>query len=95
MIQTWEVMYFTKSNTFLSWRLKFVGVQAYSYQEVVAATENFKKEIGKGGFGPVFYGKLNNRQEVAIKVLDIASRQGSAEFYNEVCLQSCFEMLYI
>ena len=74
--------------------MKFVGAQAYSYQEVVAATGNFKKEIGKGGFGPVFYGKLNNGQEVAIKVLDIASRQGSAEFFNEVCLQICLEILY-
>ena len=75
--------------------MKFVGAQAYSYQEVLAATENFKKEIGRGGFGPVFYGKLNNDQEVAIKVLDIASRQGSDEFFNEVCLHICFEMLYM
>ena len=85
-------MHFTKTKAFLSWRLKFAGAQAYSYQEVVAATKNFKKEIGRGGFGPVFYGKLNNDQEVAIKVLDIASRQGLAEFFNEVCLHICFEM---
>ncbi len=75
--------------------MKFVGAKAYSYQEVVAATENFKKEIGRGGFGPVFYGKLSKGQEVAIKVLDIASRQGSTEFFNEVCLQLCFEMFYM
>ena len=75
--------------------MKFEGAQAYSYQEVVAATENFKKEIGRGGFGPVFYGKLGKGQEVAIKVLDIASRQGSTEFFNEVCLQLCFEMFHM
>jgi hypothetical protein len=53
-----------------------------------------RRKLEKGGFGPVFYGKLNNRQEVAIKVLDIASQQGSTEFFNEVCLQICSEILY-
>lgn len=53
-------------------------------QDIVLATQNFEREIGRGGFGPVYYGILDG-QEVAAKVLDIASRQGSMEFFNEVC----------
>jgi hypothetical protein len=41
--------------------------------------------IGKGGFGHVYYGKLEDGQEVAIKVLDVKSTQGPSKFFNEVC----------
>jgi hypothetical protein len=51
------------------------GAKAYTLAEVVAATSNFKTQIGKGGFGPVFYGKFPDGQEVAVKVSD-----GSAGF---------------
>jgi serine/threonine protein kinase len=40
--------------------------------------------IGKGGFGHVYYGKLEDGQEVAIKVLDVKSTQQPSEFFNEV-----------
>ncbi|KAJ7547186.1 hypothetical protein O6H91_08G073600 [Diphasiastrum complanatum] len=55
-----------------------------SYEDVQFITKNFHKEIGNGGFGPVYYGKLSNGQEVAVKVLSKHSHQGSQEFYNEV-----------
>ncbi|KAH9535431.1 hypothetical protein CY35_17G053100 [Sphagnum magellanicum] len=57
--------------------------KAYTSAEVVAATQNFQREIGRGGFGRVYYGRLDG-QEVAIKVLDIKSSQGPEEFSNEV-----------
>jgi serine/threonine protein kinase len=41
--------------------------------------------IGKGGFGHVYYGKLEDGQEVAIKVLDVKSTQRPSKFFNEVC----------
>jgi hypothetical protein len=44
--------------------------------------------IGKGGFGPVYYGKLEDGQDVAIKELDVQSTQGPSEFFNEVCKSS-------
>jgi len=44
--------------------------------------------IGKGGFGNVYYGKLEDGQEVAIKELDVKSTQGPSEFFNEVCKSS-------
>ncbi|CAM6009857.1 unnamed protein product [Sphagnum balticum] len=61
-----------------------VGANPYSLAEITIATDNFKIQIGKGGFGPVYYGKLENGQEVAIKVLDVKSSQGPFEFFNEV-----------
>jgi hypothetical protein len=44
--------------------------------------------IGKGGFGHVYYGKLEDGQDVAIKELDVKSTQGPSEFFNEVCRSS-------
>ncbi|KAK8582775.1 hypothetical protein V6N13_069543 [Hibiscus sabdariffa] len=43
----------------------------FSYSELVEATDNFddKKELGDGGFGTVYYGKLRDGREVAIKRL--------------------------
>ncbi len=61
-----------------------VGTNPYSLAEVIIATNNFNIQIGKGGFGPVYYGKLEDGQEVAIKVLDVKSSQGPFEFFNEV-----------
>ncbi|KAH8936958.1 hypothetical protein BDL97_17G112600 [Sphagnum fallax] len=37
-----------------------------------------------GGLGHVYYGKLEDGQEVAIKVLDVKSSQRPFEFFNEV-----------
>jgi hypothetical protein len=65
-----------------------VGAKTYSLVEVVVATNNFKTMIGKGGFGPVYYGKLEDGKDVAIKELDVKSTQGPSEFFNEVCKSS-------
>ncbi len=67
-----------------------VGAKTYSLVEVVVATNNFKTMIGKGGFGPVYYGKLEDGEDVAIKELDVKSTQGPSEFFNEVCKSSRF-----
>lgn len=60
------------------------GAKPYSLAEITAATQNFNKKIGEGGFGPVYYGKLAGGREVAVKVSDANSRQGVNEFNNEV-----------
>jgi len=72
----------------LFYEIDHVGAKIYSLAEVIVATDNFKTMIGKGGFGHVYYGKLEDGQEVAIKVLDIKSTQGPSEFFNEVCKSS-------
>lgn len=56
----------------------------YTLAQVTAATKNYAKVLGKGGFGPVYYGKLASGQEVAVKVAAKGSGQGSKEFINEV-----------
>jgi hypothetical protein len=43
--------------------------------------------LEKGGLGPVYYGKLENGKEVAIKALDVKSSQGPFEFFNKVNAQ--------
>ncbi|WOK92533.1 hypothetical protein Cni_G01224 [Canna indica] len=52
------------------------------------ATNNFSSQnkLGEGGFGPVYKGVLSDGTEIAVKRLSEKSRQGSAEFKNEVQL---------
>jgi hypothetical protein len=45
---------------------------------------DFSTNVGSGGFGDVFYGKLPDGQEIAAKVLSAESHQSKQEFYNEV-----------
>ncbi|KAM0908032.1 hypothetical protein ACQ4PT_015739 [Festuca glaucescens] len=51
-----------------------------------AATSNFStaNKLGEGGFGPVYRGVLAGGAEIAVKRLSARSRQGAAEFQNEV-----------
>ncbi|KAG5622821.1 hypothetical protein H5410_008039 [Solanum commersonii] len=60
----------------------------YDFSTIRAATDNFSSDnkLGQGGFGPVYKGKLPNRQEVAVKRLSADSGQGDMEFKNEVML---------
>ncbi|KAJ0592074.1 putative protein kinase RLK-Pelle-DLSV family [Helianthus annuus] len=59
----------------------------YSFQALKKATKNFSETnlLGKGGFGPVYLGKLDDGQLVAVKKLALEkSQQGEAEFLSEV-----------
>ncbi|KAL5548128.1 hypothetical protein UlMin_003359 [Ulmus minor] len=53
---------------------------------ITTATNNFSpaNEIGAGGFGPVYKGKLSTGEDVAVKRLSKDSGQGIKEFKNEV-----------
>jgi len=64
---------------------KFWHLQAYSYAELEAATDNFSPRalIGEGGFGKVYRGKLLE-MPVAIKQLDHESMQGQGELFREL-----------
>lgn len=48
------------------------------------ATKNFANRIGSGGFGIVYYGKLPDGREIAVKVPTNDSYQGKKQFTNEV-----------
>lgn len=56
----------------------------FSMSEIEDATGKFQKRIGSGGFGIVYYGKLKDGKEIAVKVLTNDSFQGIREFLNEV-----------
>lgn len=62
--------------------------RAFTLNEMLAATQTFNREIGKGGFGSVFFGKLPDGKNIAVKVLSLFSHQGVEEFLNEVDLLS-------
>jgi hypothetical protein len=62
-------------------------VKNYSWDQVLRMTNGpTSKQLGKGGFGTVFLGKLEKGKEVAVKILDRSSQQGTPEFLNEVLL---------
>jgi len=58
--------------------------RAFTLDEMMVATQNFSKRIGRGGFGWVFFGQLPEEKDIAVKVLSLSSRQGVNEFLNEV-----------
>jgi hypothetical protein len=60
------------------------AAHCFSLSEIESATNNFEKRIGSGGFGIVYYGKLKEGKEIAVKVLRSNSYQGKREFSNEV-----------
>ncbi|XP_059287268.1 probable leucine-rich repeat receptor-like protein kinase At5g05160 isoform X2 [Lycium ferocissimum] len=60
----------------------------FTFDEMKEATNNFsvENELGRGGYGPVYKGKLRNGKEIAVKRLSETSSQGFEEFENEVIL---------
>ncbi|WVZ59666.1 hypothetical protein U9M48_009776 [Paspalum notatum var. saurae] len=61
---------------------------SFDVETIQDATDNFSvhNKIGKGGFGPVYMGKLEDGQDIAVKRLSRRSTQGLREFKNEVKL---------
>ncbi|XP_031122327.1 LEAF RUST 10 DISEASE-RESISTANCE LOCUS RECEPTOR-LIKE PROTEIN KINASE-like 2.4 isoform X1 [Ipomoea triloba] len=59
------------------------ALKRFSYSEVKKITNSFKNELGQGGFGSVYKGKLRNGNFVAVKVLKELKASGE-EFINEV-----------
>ena len=66
----------------------------FTYKELKAMTANFKEEIGRGGFGSVFLGYLENQSPVAVKMRSKTSSQGDKEFLAEVVDSVVFYLLY-
>ncbi|KAJ0977316.1 hypothetical protein J5N97_012790 [Dioscorea zingiberensis] len=56
--------------------------------ELEEATCRFSKKIGEGSFGPVYYGKMKDGKEVAVKISADSSIDGTRQFTNEVALLS-------
>ncbi|XP_057996076.1 LEAF RUST 10 DISEASE-RESISTANCE LOCUS RECEPTOR-LIKE PROTEIN KINASE-like 1.1 isoform X2 [Hevea brasiliensis] len=64
----------------------YSGVPIFPYTEVEEATSNFdsQKELGDGGFGAVYYGKLQDGREVAVKRLYDHNYKRVKQFLNEI-----------
>ncbi|GKB32391.1 protein kinase-like domain, concanavalin A-like lectin/glucanase domain protein [Tanacetum coccineum] len=67
-------------------RSLFYGVSVFSYTELEYATQHFdpSNKLGDGGFGVVYYGKLKDGREVAVKKLYEHNYRRVQQFINEV-----------
>jgi serine/threonine protein kinase len=54
----------------------------YTYDEVDEITNNLNRILGRGGFGTVYYGLIDDI-EVAVKMLSKSSVQGYQQFLAE------------
>ncbi|KAL5830569.1 hypothetical protein ACOSQ3_020037 [Xanthoceras sorbifolium] len=63
-----------------------LGLPIFSYSELAEATSNFnhEKELGDGGFGTVYHGKLRDGREVAVKRLYEHNYRRVEQFINEI-----------
>ncbi|KAK4482954.1 hypothetical protein RD792_010127, partial [Penstemon davidsonii] len=64
------------------------SAKIFTYKEIKTTTNNFKEPIGRGSFGCVYVGKLNDGKLVAVKVRFDKTQMGADSFINEVSLLS-------
>ncbi|XP_010477934.1 PREDICTED: LEAF RUST 10 DISEASE-RESISTANCE LOCUS RECEPTOR-LIKE PROTEIN KINASE-like 1.1 [Camelina sativa] len=64
----------------------FFKIPIFSYKELQEATNNFSKDrlLGDGGFGTVYYGKVRDGREVAVKRLYEHNYRRLEQFMNEI-----------
>ncbi|CAI9779110.1 unnamed protein product [Fraxinus pennsylvanica] len=69
----------------------YFGIPIFSYTELEVATNNFdsSRELGDGGFGTVYYGKLQDGREVAVKCLYEHNYKRVEQFMNEIKILTC------
>lgn len=77
------------------YNLNITENRQFTYKELEKFTNNFKKFIGQGGFGPVYYGRLEDDTEVAVKMRSESSSHGLDEFLAEVPHFSGLEKLKV
>ncbi|XP_009775398.1 LEAF RUST 10 DISEASE-RESISTANCEUS RECEPTOR-LIKE PROTEIN KINASE-like 1.1 [Nicotiana sylvestris] len=67
-------------------RSQYLGIPVFSYRELEEATDKFNssKQLGDGGYGTVYYGKLRDGKEVAVKRLYEHNHNQMKQFINEI-----------
>jgi predicted Ser/Thr protein kinase len=56
----------------------------FTYRDLEIITNNFQRVLGRGGFGYVYDGFLEDGTQVAVKLRSHSSNQGAKEFLAEV-----------
>ncbi|KAF5457475.1 hypothetical protein F2P56_021575 [Juglans regia] len=79
---------YTHSKSDLEKGSTYFGAHIFSYAELEEATNNFdsSRELGDGGFGTVYYGKLHDGRVVAVKRLYENNFKRVEQFMNEVII---------
>ncbi|KAF8400257.1 hypothetical protein HHK36_013554 [Tetracentron sinense] len=80
-----EPIYIAEASYFFSGNLRTISY--FDLGTLKKATKNFhpKNQLGRGGFGPVYQGKLDDGRMIAVKKLSLdKSQQGESEFLAEV-----------
>uniref|UniRef100_A0A0D3EVA8 Protein kinase domain-containing protein n=1 Tax=Oryza barthii TaxID=65489 RepID=A0A0D3EVA8_9ORYZ len=86
----WKLCWKGKSNEYDDYDMNeeesplHIDTKRFTYTELRTITNNFQSIIGKGGFGTVYHGLLENGEEVAVKVLRETSIALSKDFLPEV-----------
>ncbi|XP_042050154.1 probable LRR receptor-like serine/threonine-protein kinase At1g06840 [Salvia splendens] len=76
--------YSVKDKSFPKVSMKVEGVKAFDFEDLEMATNNFRTQIGQGGYGKVYKGTTADGAVVAIKRAQQGSLQGDKEFYTEI-----------
>ncbi|KAF7024283.1 hypothetical protein CFC21_036651 [Triticum aestivum] len=61
-----------------------IDIRRFTYAELKHITNDFNSIVGKGGFGTVYHGTMENADEVVVKVLMETSIAESTDFLPEV-----------
>ncbi|XP_050132862.1 probable LRR receptor-like serine/threonine-protein kinase At1g67720 isoform X2 [Malus sylvestris] len=79
----------TKPSTGYSISRMDEGIACYiTLPDLEEATSSFSKRIGKGSFGSVYYGKMKDGKEIAVKMMAESSTHMNKQFVTEVALLS-------
>lgn len=64
--------------------LREEGSHYIRLSDLESATDRFSKKIGKGSFGSVYYGRMKDGKEVAVKIMADVCNDGHQQFVTEV-----------
>ncbi|PVH62115.1 hypothetical protein PAHAL_3G207500 [Panicum hallii] len=70
-------------GTYVQSSLQLAENRRYTYKELKMITNNFQRVLGRGGFGKVYNGFLEDGTQVAVKLRSDSSNQGVKEFLAE------------
>nr|CAB3460917.1 unnamed protein product [Digitaria exilis] len=70
-------------------RLPQLENRRFTYKELETITNNFQRVLGRGGFGSVYDGLLEDGTQVAVKLRSESSNQGVREFLTETEAPHC------